>query len=92
MSGLARRSRIGWHERNTIIHGLAEGGRILTQPMLNMVKGMDTDTNMDTDMDISAMSLYCTMTCWSTINCVSWLDGIAPIPSKHWQATDQRMF
>ncbi len=30
MSGLARRSRIGWHERNTIIHGLAEDGRILT--------------------------------------------------------------
>ncbi len=27
-------------------------------PMLNMVTGMDTDTNMDTDMDISAISLY----------------------------------
>ncbi len=33
MSGLARRSRIGCHERNTIIHGLAEDGRILTQDM-----------------------------------------------------------
>ncbi len=22
---------IGWHERNTILHGLAEDGRILTQ-------------------------------------------------------------
>jgi hypothetical protein len=30
VSGLARRSRIGWHERNTIIRGLAEDGRILT--------------------------------------------------------------
>jgi hypothetical protein len=33
VSGLARRSRIGWRERNTIIHGLAEDGRILTQSM-----------------------------------------------------------
>jgi hypothetical protein len=30
-AGLARRSRIGWHERNTIVHVLAKDGRILTQ-------------------------------------------------------------
>ncbi len=31
MVGLDRRSRIGWHERRTVICGLAEDGRILTQ-------------------------------------------------------------
>ncbi len=30
MVGLDRRSRIGWHDRKTTIHGLAEDGRILT--------------------------------------------------------------
>jgi hypothetical protein len=30
VTGLNRRSRIGWHERRTIIRGLAEDGRILT--------------------------------------------------------------
>ncbi len=36
MSGLARRSRTDWHERNTITHGLAEDGRILTHDLGNI--------------------------------------------------------
>ncbi len=31
VSGLNRRSRIDWHERRTIVRGLAEDGCILTQ-------------------------------------------------------------
>ncbi len=38
MVGVDRGSRIGWHERKTIIRGLAEDGRILTQKLQIFVK------------------------------------------------------
>ncbi len=50
MSGLARRSGIGWHERNTIIHGLAEDGRVLTHQLcihIKIIIGMNVVDNLN---------------------------------------------